>query len=675
MYIPPYSYQCVVTTPRRATSDERTIHHVLWSFERIPVSDDAFHRRAHMNDLFLNQLLSLPTVRRFAMSPDRRWIAFSWYRIHPNTDVFVVPSDGSALPVVLTSSDEDTEFVGWTPDSTAIIVAEDHDGDERTRLFRVAIDRPGVMEALTEDRPPYFMRGGSLLPDGHTLIYGMNFDVTAGVEIEPNWVYRHDLRTGERTPIARPERAAWGAPSPNRQGTHILYVRQDRHPAGQQVWLVGVDGQDDREILNFGDDCKVEARWFPDGEHILVVSEATSALSQSHSHRSLGIYNWRHNDMRWIVDHPERNIEDAWVTPDGTIVIDEVRGAEHIPSFYDADAGIETAFPHVAGNLIPVGRAVDDTWIAVQYAATMPPDLVRCEAGASGVVLQSLTGLWQRTPLDRTQLTPAEHLRWRSDDGMEIQGWLYRARPNPRRAIIYIHGGPTAMSEDIFNPEVQYYVSLGFNVLDVNYRGSTGFGLPFQEAIKQDGWGGREQIDIATGARALIAAGLAEPGRVGVTGTSYGGYSSWFLITHQPPDVIAAAAPICGMTDLVVDYNTTRPDLRPYSEEMIGGTPDQMPGRYFERSPINFVENIRGRLLIVQGLQDPNVTPDNVRVVVERLDDAHIAYEVLQFADEGHGIGKPANQKILFQRLGAFFDAALGSHETSKDTNASITRE
>ncbi len=108
---------------------------------------------------------------------------------------------------------------------------------------------------------------------------------------------------------------------------------------------------------------------------------------------------------------------------------------------------------------------------------------------------------------------------------------------------------------------------------------------------------------------------------------------------------------------------------------MIGGTPDQMPERYHERSPINFVENIRGRLLIVQGLQDPNVTPDNVRVVVERLDAAHIAYEVLQFADEGHGIGKPANQKILFQRLGAFFDAALGPPETSKDTNASITRE
>ena len=127
---------------------------------------------------------------------------------------------------------------------------------------------------------------------------------------------------------------------------------------------------------------------------------------------------------------------------------------------------------------------------------------------------------------------------------------------------------------------------------------STGFGLKFRELIKEDGWGGREQADIATRAKALIRAGLADPGRIGVTGTSYGGYSSWFLITHYPPEVIAAV-PICGMTDLVVDYNTTRPDLRPYSEEMMGGSPAQSPQQYCERSPINFIQDIQGQLLIV----------------------------------------------------------------------------
>jgi dipeptidyl aminopeptidase/acylaminoacyl peptidase len=109
------------------------------------------------------------------------------------------------------------------------------------------------------------------------------------------------------------------------------------------------------------------------------------------------------------------------------------------------------------------------------------------------------------------------------------------------------------------------------------------------------------------------------------------------------------------MTDLVVDYETTRPDLRPYSEEMLGGRPDQVPERYHERSPIHFVHNIRGRLLIVQGMQDPNVTPENVRSVQAALDQAGVPYEVLAFEDEGHGILRPKNQKTLFLRLAKFF--------------------
>ena len=149
--------------------------------------------------------------------------------------------------------------------------------------------------------------------------------------------------------------------------------------------------------------------------------------------------------------------------------------------------------------------------------------------------------------------------------------------------------------------------------------------------------------------------GIAAPGKIGVTGTSYGGYSSWCQITRCPPELVAAAAPICGMTDLVVDYETTRPDLRPYSEEMLGGRPDQVPDRYRERSPINFVDHIRGRLLIVQGLRDPNVTPQNVQVVAGALQQAGVEYQVLPFEDEGHGISRPRNQKILYTKLAAFF--------------------
>jgi len=604
-------------------------------------------------DPLLHQLLSLPKVLDARMSPDGRWVAFEWYRIHENLDVFLVPTDGSFPPVPLTHTPEYTNLVSWTFDSRAVVVAEDHDGDERARLFRVDVSSPGEMQPLTEDRPPYFLRGGSLHPDGRTLFYGANYDFATGQVLEPTWIYRHDLESGERVAIARPEKPAWSVPTLNRPGTHLIYTRQDRHPAGEQIHLVDVEGREEREILNFGDQVKVTARWFPDGERILVLSESRDGRSQEHY--SLGMYHWPSGEMRWLLDDPARSIEAARVSPDGFIVVEELREARRVPSFLDPGSGVETPFPRLAGNLQPLGRATDGAWVARYYAATSPCELMRLETSE----VYSLTHVWDHTDLHPSRLTPAEDFRWRSGDGLEIQGWLYRARPNPRRAILSVHGGPTWHSEDDVNAQIQYFVSRGFNVLDVNYRGSTGFGLKFREAIKEDGWGGREQGDIAAAAEALMRASLADPGRIGVTGTSYGGYSAWFQITHYPPEVIAAAAPICGMTDLVVDYTTTRPDLRPYSEEMMGGSPEQVPERYHERSPIHFVQNIQGQLLIVQGAQDPNVTPENVRQVVGRLGAHHIPYQVLTFEDEGHGISKPANQERLYAHLAAFFDRAL----------------
>ena len=89
------------------------------------------------------------------------------------------------------------------------------------------------------------------------------------------------------------------------------------------------------------------------------------------------------------------------------------------------------------------------------------------------------------------------------------------------------------------------------------------------------------------------------------------------------------------MTDLVVDYETTRPDIRSYSEEMISRKSDSVPERYYERSPIHFVQNIKGKLLIIQGGQDPNVTPQNVSDVVKVLNEHKIPFEFAQIRKRG----------------------------------------
>jgi dipeptidyl aminopeptidase/acylaminoacyl peptidase len=608
---------------------------------------------------YLDALLTLPIFYDDAMiSRDGKWAAWTWYRAGPTADVYVVPTDGSSAPLRMTDTGEDTELVGWAPDSRALLVRHDQQGDERVQLFRVDLARPGVLVALTAPTPNYYIHGGALHPNGRWLFYGANVN-QRGEEIEATWIYRHDLATGERRVLARPEQPGWGAPLLNEQGTHILYERQDRHPGGIQIWMVDVEGNHDHEVLNVGDSAKVQASWLPDGRRALVLAEAGD-------HRRVGIWDRADSTTLWMIDDPQRNIEYAFVppgSPQPIAIIVEREGARAQSALLNVDTGAELRLPSVAGNLVPLWQLEDHTWVGQFFSSTQPNDIVRFTLDdLQPTAFISLTRVWERTSITKSDLAPAEDFRWRSVDGLKIQGWLYGARA-PHGTIVHVHGGPTGVAEDRVNAEIQYYVAQGFNVLAPNYRGSTGFGLAFQESIKQDGWGGREQDDIRTGIEALIAAGIATPGHVGVTGTSYGGYSSWCAITRCPLELVAAAAPICGMTDLVIDYETTRPDLRSYSAEMLGGRPDQVPERYRERSPIHFMDNIRGRVLIVQGLRDPNVTPENVRAAGVALQAGGVGFQTLVFEDEGHGISRPKNQKVLYEQLATFFGEAFNHHQ------------
>lgn len=605
----------------------------------------------------LDALLAVPRLGPCAVSPDGRLVAWTWSELGATADVYAAATTGDSPPLRLSATAEATVVCAWTPDSRALLVAQDHGGDEHLQLFRIDLDAPGELQPLTAPQPPYFLRGGRLHPDGRRLIYAANVDFTSGEVLEASWIYRHDLLTGERHALAHPVRASDTVPELSDDGAHVLYMRSDRHPAGVQAWLVGIDGRNDREILNFGESAKVTASWCPDSRRILFLADAGG-------YRRLGIFEIERSLVRWLIDGPRRNLESVFVpraAGEDLAVVVEVRNARARAFLLDLSKGEERG-DFGTGGFIPRGVAPDGTWIGTYSAATHPTDVIRRRSsGATPTCTDSVTRLWDRTALRSQDLTAAEDFRWQSVDGLAIQGWLYRPSVPPIGTIVHVHGGPTAHAEDAFDARIQYLVQRGFTVLAPNYRGSTGFSLAFQEAVKVDGWGGREQDDIRTGIEALIERGLAEPGKIGITGTSYGGYSSWWAITHCPPELVAAAAPICGMTDLVVDYYTTRPDLRPYSEEMMGGSPEQVPERYRSRSPIHYVREIRGRLLIVQGLRDPNVTPENMEVVLAALDDAGISYELLTFADEGHGIKQGLNLRLLLSRLTEFFAGAFAS--------------
>ena len=610
------------------------------------------------NDDFLETLLSVPAVYTYFMSKDAKYVAYSWKNVNPNLDVFIVPTDGSSRPLAITETPEATLVVGFAPDSQSVIVGEDKDRNERVRLFEIELDKPKQMKPLTEEDPNYFLRGGSLHPNREWLIYAANYDFEKSQEIEATWLYLHDLETGERVPLAKPKKPAWVYPRLNSRGDLVLYNRKDIDPKGDQFWLVDIQGKEDREILNFGPKARIQATWLPDGRRIGFITETKDGEVQKQY--SLGIYDTQNDESHWLIDDPNRNIERIACPASGHhLIILEYHKATLRPSIIDLNTMKEDFLPRIRGSLIPIGPVSNHEWIGLHYSSTQPGDIVKFHLENLGEEkLQSLTHVWEKTKMKPSDLAVAHDFEWNAKDGLKIHGWIYRPSVPGKKTIVYIHGGPTYHLEDSVIPQIQYYVSRGFNVLAPNYRGSTGYGVEFEDMIRVNGWGSDEQNDIFAGAEALIERGIAEKGKIGVIGTSYGGYSAWFAIT-KAPQLFKAAVPICGMTDLVVDYETTRPDLRPYSEEMLGGSPEEVPERYYERSPINYVRQIEGKLLIVQGARDPNVTPKNMEAIKRKLDDNDIKYDELVFKDEGHGILKTRNQKILFKEIADFFVKVL----------------
>ena len=619
---------------------------------------------------FLDELMNLPSVYNGKRSPDGKYVAFNIINLHPNLDVFytdILPSN-TVNPITKTS--EFTILYNWWPDSKSVLIGQDIGRDERITLFQVFLDNLGQMEPLTRLKPDFFLRTPSISPDGKNLYYFANYDFSGESETEVSHLFRHTLEDQSIELLTSPIKPAYNQAFLNLKGNFLIYDRSDIKPGGYQWWLIREDGSDDREILNFGADAKLEASWLPNSEQIVFITDRLE--NEQLQTRLTGIFNIYTDEILWLnksgesvgQDLSHHDFSKAYTSrydPEKIVLI-ETKRAKSLAYFYDLRTHELIAFPRLPGTLWPIQNLPNGRWMGAYYSSTQPNTYVTFSVED----LPNLTtdqfhyyfNNFAHSKVQQSHLVPAEELEWKSQDGTLVHGWVYQTKEPTQRAILYIHGGPTGHSEDRLNSEIQYYVTRGFNVLDPNYRGSTGYGVTFRDSIKIEGWGGAEQTDIAKGAEKLIEMGLAKKRRIGITGTSFGGYSAWCMITKFP-EIFGASAPVCGMTDLFVDYKTTRPDLRPYSAEMMGGTPAEVPERYREGSPINYIQNIKGKILIVQGMRDPNVTPENVRVVEEKLNSHNISYEKLAFDNEGHGITRKENRFTKILRITEFFRDSL----------------
>jgi len=300
----------------------------------------------------------------------------------------------------------------------------------------------------------------------------------------------------------------------------------------------------------------------------------------------------------------------------------------------------------------------EDTFIVAAYNDRTP---------GARYLFQTATGALHKLAdinpsIPEADMSPVQPIRYTSRDGLEIHGYLTLPAgrdPQGLPCIINPHGGPWARDGWGYNPEIQFLANRGFCVLQMNFRGSTGYGRRFWEASFGQ-WGLAMQDDITDGVRWLIDQGIADPARIGIYGGSYGGYATLAGITFTP-DLYAAAVDYVGVSNLFTFMNTIPPYWKPLLAKMYDmvGHPERDHDRLAATSPALHVDRIRTPLLIAQGAQDPRVNKAESDQVVEALRARGIEVQYLVKDNEGHGFHNDENKFEFYEAMEAFFVAHL----------------
>lgn len=296
------------------------------------------------------------------------------------------------------------------------------------------------------------------------------------------------------------------------------------------------------------------------------------------------------------------------------------------------------------------------------------PELVRI--GLHGSQFETEVLMDDDTPLPSVSL--AEHVEFATGDG----GCAYAFYYDPRNAvcetqtdrnalpplIVMVHGGPTARAYGHFDIQKQFWTSRGFALLDVNHRGSSGYGRRYRDALYGE-WGDLDASDIVNAITWLIDQRLVDPKRVCIRGKSAGGYAVLRALTEYP-DVFRAGACYYGIGNLATLAEVTHKFEKFYTDRLIGEAYEARPSdvrlsRYYRRSPVHKLNQLRSAMIVFQGGLDKVVPPDVAKETVNELQRAGLWHEYVEYAEEGHGFRQLANCVDALDRELAFYRAVL----------------
>jgi dipeptidyl aminopeptidase/acylaminoacyl peptidase len=617
--------------------------------------------RIPIEDLFAD-----PAVSGVTVSPDGERIGFLAPR-NGRKQVWVAPledvlRDGIDLDRATCLTDDRARGIprySWVKGTSWLLYEQDGGGDEAWHIHRVDLEDPGSPAVDLTPMGPGSRAVGLVVqapadgaPEaGATALVSMNWPRVAHMD-----AHLLDLATGELTLVAEnPGHVAGWLFSPrghvvalaeDADHDHVIAVLEpdsplgvaqlEPTPDGTGAW-VGTYGDGDhlrlaRLDLATGEETVVAERPGQDLDlNLIMLQEGTATLRDAATGEVVA--------ARFVGDRPVLEIVD----PAFAAV------AEHLSTLHD---GVLTGASSDASGRYWVASFTHDTDPGAAF-------LYDRETGAARQVADPYP------QLDRAALAPMTPVRITSRDGLTLPSLLTLPVGVPAEGlpmVLLVHGGPWYRDPWGFNPQVQFFANRGYAVLQVNFRGSIGYGRAHTTAAIGE-MAGKMHDDLVDAVEWAVKQGYADPSRVAIYGGSYGGYAALVGATFTP-DVFACAIDYVGVSSLVNFQRTLPPFVRDKLHNNWGryvGDPD-IPEQHADmlaRSPITRLDDLVIPLLVIQGANDVRVVKAESDNVVERLRARGVDVEYIVKDDEGHGFKNPENVVDMFRSVERFLAAHL----------------
>ncbi|MFN8540969.1 MAG: S9 family peptidase [Thermomicrobiales bacterium] len=566
-----------------------------------------------------------------SLSPDGSRVAFV-SDLTGSPQVWVVPV-GGGFPELVTAIDEQVGAVAWSPDGAWLAFQAAPGGGMNTQVFLVRPDGSGLRR-LTDGGTETNNLGPWAL-DGRALAIGSNR--RDGAAINPFLV---EVESGEWRPVR--EAAGMGQSAVvSRDGRWAIDTRIPQR-GDANLTLVGLDGDGEvaltphREPSFFFNAC-----FAPDGKTIYLGSNDGRDLS---AFGRIAIDDMgKPGAIEYLATRDDAELQSFVLSDDGgtAAILWNVAGRNEL-AFFDTASGVATDGPALPGEIaLGLVMSKDGRMLAMAISgATQPSDVWTLER-ESGIFRQLTRSPHAGIALE--SLVRPELVRFAAHDGLELSGWLYQPRgaSGPGPMVLSFHGGPEGQERPMFNANYQALIARGIGVFAPNVRGSSGFGKRYMNL--DNGILRHDAVrDILSCVEYVVGAGVADPGRVGIMGGSYGGYMTMAGLADYP-ERFAAGVNLFGVVNFATFFANTEPWMAAISKVEYGD-PDTEAEMLRELSPIHRIGKVTAPTLVLHGANDTNVPVVEAEQVVEGLRERGIRTEYILFPDEGHGFRKTANR-------------------------------